>query len=132
MPENLNPEAVEAAAKATFDVRDDEFDLDEWEDLDATERERYECDARAAVSAYFAALPSPRPGTLINTVEELDRLPSETVILDKYKFPFRRGGSLGVGHCGNWESVEYGEVLDEKYIAFPASVLWVPTEGGEE
>ncbi|MGQ3382959.1 hypothetical protein [Glutamicibacter sp. TV12E] len=53
----LNLVAVEAAAKAIFDVRDDEFDLDEWEDLDATRRERYECDARAALSAYRDALP---------------------------------------------------------------------------
>lgn len=55
--EIIDPAAFDAAAKAIFDVRDDQFDLDEWEDLDATQRERYECDARAALSAYRAALP---------------------------------------------------------------------------
>lgn len=49
----LNPDALEAGAKAIFDVRDDEFDLDEWEDLDSTERERYKCDARACIPAYL-------------------------------------------------------------------------------
>lgn len=36
-------------AKAIFNVRDDEFDLDEWDDLDATDRERYTCDAQAII-----------------------------------------------------------------------------------
>ena len=41
---------VEMIAKALFDVRDDEFDLDEWEDIDGSERERYICDARAVLA----------------------------------------------------------------------------------
>lgn len=44
-------EAVEAAAKGIFDVRDDPYDLDEWEDLDSTAREPYVCNARAALEA---------------------------------------------------------------------------------
>lgn len=41
----------DAAAKAIFDVRDDAYDLEEWEDLDSTEKEPYLCQARAALSA---------------------------------------------------------------------------------
>lgn len=47
---------IEAAAKAIFDVRDDEFDMDEWEDLDTTEREQPACQARAALAAADAVM----------------------------------------------------------------------------
>ena len=50
---------IEDAAKAIFDVRDDEFDLDEWEDIDSTEHERYQCDARAALPVIVAAVLKP-------------------------------------------------------------------------
>lgn len=42
-------EIREKIAQALFDVRDDEFDLDEWEDLDSTDRERWLCDADAVL-----------------------------------------------------------------------------------
>lgn len=42
----------ERIARALFDVRDDEFDTDEWEDLDAVGRERWLCYADA-ISAEF-------------------------------------------------------------------------------
>lgn len=44
-------EAIERAAKAIFDIRDDPYDVDEWEDLDSTDRELYLCQARAVVAA---------------------------------------------------------------------------------
>ncbi len=50
---------IEDAAKAIFDVRDDEFDLDEWEDIDSTEHERYQCAARAALPVIVAAVLKP-------------------------------------------------------------------------
>ncbi|UUX60156.1 hypothetical protein [Glutamicibacter halophytocola] len=74
--DQLNRPALAAAAKGIFDVRDGEFDLDEWEDLDATQQERYECDARAAASAYIAV---DRP--VVKSEEELDALPQGTVIM---------------------------------------------------
>lgn len=46
---------IEAAALAIFEIRDDAYDLDEWEDLTAVDRERYVCDARAALRSAHAA-----------------------------------------------------------------------------
>ena len=43
--------AVSAVAIAVFETRDDPYDTNEWEDLDSTERERWECYARAALEA---------------------------------------------------------------------------------
>ena len=43
--------AVEAAARGIFAIRDDAYDMDDWEDLDSTDRELYECQARAAIEA---------------------------------------------------------------------------------
>lgn len=42
---------VEAAARAIYEARDDEFDMRDWDDLDSQQRERYVCDARAALRA---------------------------------------------------------------------------------
>ena len=50
---------IEDAAKAIFDVRDDECDLDEWADIYPTERERYQCDARAILPVIVAAVLKP-------------------------------------------------------------------------
>ena len=47
---------LEAAAKAAFSIRDDAYDLDEWEDLDSTERELFYCQARAALAAALAVV----------------------------------------------------------------------------
>ena len=48
---------IEAAAKAIFDVRDDEFDLDEWEDC--RDPERWQCNAEAVVPVVVAAVLKP-------------------------------------------------------------------------
>src|SRR5690242_14055233 len=42
---------LEAASKAVFDIRDDAYDTDEWSEIGSDEREYFECQARAAVSA---------------------------------------------------------------------------------
>lgn len=47
----LDGTLIENAASAIYEVRDDPYDLEEWGDLDSAERERYECDARAALEA---------------------------------------------------------------------------------
>lgn len=47
----MSEQAIEAAAKAMFDTRDDPYDMDEWDDIDSTEREPYLCQARAALEA---------------------------------------------------------------------------------
>ena len=38
-------------ARVLYDVRDDEFDTDEWEDLDSQQRERWYCYADALIAA---------------------------------------------------------------------------------
>jgi hypothetical protein len=48
---------VALVAAAIFEVRDDDSDLRTWTEVDSEERERYECDARAALAALSAAEP---------------------------------------------------------------------------
>ena len=47
----LTNEELDVAARAAFDSRDDAYDLDEWEDADSDDRERYQCYVRPAFSA---------------------------------------------------------------------------------
>lgn len=47
----ISNEAIEAAARAIYDVRDDPYDDDEWEEMDGTDREECICLARAALTA---------------------------------------------------------------------------------
>jgi hypothetical protein len=42
---------IEEAAHAAFDTRDDAYDLEDWEDADSDDRERYECYVRPAFEA---------------------------------------------------------------------------------
>jgi len=44
-------EQIERAAKGIFDIRDDQYDDREWEELDSADRELYICQARAALTA---------------------------------------------------------------------------------
>lgn len=64
MPENLNPEALEAACVGFYQAPQV---LTSWQHLCAADpalADKYRAGMRAAVSAYFAALLSPRPGTI--------------------------------------------------------------------
>lgn len=61
--------AVEAGARGAFEVRDDPYDDDEWEDLDSTDRELYECQSRAALSA---ALPHIRRAVIEELAEKAE------------------------------------------------------------
>jgi hypothetical protein len=42
---------LDVAAHAAFDTRDDAYDLEDWEDADSDDRERYECYVRPAFEA---------------------------------------------------------------------------------
>lgn len=64
MTDRLNPEALEAAAKA---ARVNWSNYSNWGRADESTRNAYRDVAEAAVSAYLAALPAPRT---ITTVEE--------------------------------------------------------------
>lgn len=44
-------EMTKRVAKALFEIRDDPYNDDEWEDLTSVDRELYECQARAALRA---------------------------------------------------------------------------------
>ena len=44
-------EDVDRAAKEAFEIRDDPYDDDEWDDLDSSDKELYECQARAVLGA---------------------------------------------------------------------------------
>ncbi|GAA6124199.1 hypothetical protein BPY_23070 [Bifidobacterium psychraerophilum] len=47
----LTDEEFDVAARAAFDSRDDAYDLEEWEDADSDDRERYQCYVRPAFEA---------------------------------------------------------------------------------
>ena len=44
-------EMIARAAKEAFEIRDDPYDDDEWDDLDSSDKELYECQARAVLGA---------------------------------------------------------------------------------
>jgi len=41
----------DAVAKALFEIRDDPYDTEKWEEIDSSERELFDCQARAALAA---------------------------------------------------------------------------------
>ena len=57
-------------ARVLYDVRDDEFDTDEWGDLDSQQRERWYCYADALIAAGIVAEPRER----VRDSEVLDRM----------------------------------------------------------
>lgn len=105
----LNPDALAHARSAAFDCWENGGNMDDL--------------AECAIEAYLAAA---QPE--VNSVEELDALPAETVVIDAHGFPYRRGRSFGTGHVGDWEGIEYGELLETDTIEYPARVLYRPTE----
>lgn len=123
MTDRLNPEALEAAAKA---ARVNWSNYSNWGRANESTRNAYRDVARAAVSAYLAALPAPRT---ITTVEELDALPVGAVVYAANQIgPSERFmvGWKGCGSAAAWSTA----VLARDGL--PALVLWVPTEGGGE
>ena len=51
LPQRVAP-SEEEIARAIFDVRDGDLDVEEWEETNWETRERYECDARAVQKLY--------------------------------------------------------------------------------
>lgn len=83
--------------------------------------------AARAVLRKLAALPAPRT---ITTVEELEALPYESIVLDADDDHLMlvadgEGGSYWV----RFDDTDFYLTSD---IALPAMVLWAPTEGGGE
>ena len=76
--------------------------------------------ATAAVAAIDKA-------ATIATVEELDALPIESVILDREGYPYRRVRQYP-DVPSRWEGYELGEHLDVDTIDFPARVIHWGTE----
>lgn len=62
---------VERAAAAIFEVRDDESDLRTWAEAESDERERYQCDARAALAAVLTTTSHLTPSTLVAEVRKI-------------------------------------------------------------
>ena len=110
----MNKEQIEAGARAIFNVRDDEFDMDEWEDLGATERERYECDARAAYAAFHPT---------ITTAEELDALPDRSVVRDGDGCILEKDEHAYTSGAPAWYAAGVEEVVAAEDITLPATVL---------
>ena len=96
---------IEDAAKAIFDVRDDEFDLDEWEDIDSTEHERYQCDARAALPVIVAAVLKPIRELHYPADNDAARTPRCPECL----------GKAGVHPCGCWADEDQQPVCGHCY-----------------
>lgn len=68
------------------------------------------------------ALKAADNASTITTVEELDALPIESVILDCEGYPYRRVRQYPGVHS-RWEGYELGEHLDVDTIDFPARVI---------
>ena len=96
---------IEDAAKAIFDVRDDEFDLDEWEDIYPTERERYQCDARAILPVIVAAVLKPIRELHYPADNDAARTPRCPECL----------GKAGVHPCGCWADEDQQPVCGHCY-----------------
>lgn len=128
MPENLNPEGVVAAADVTWMYVYQEHGVCDADR--ATESYRVATEAATeALSAYFAALPSPRPGTMINTVEELDQLPvGSVIVVNDTMLQATDRDDYGT----MWSRVCDIDAYQSEALALPATVLWVPTEGGRD
>lgn len=137
MTDRLNPEALdkmkaavaEAISETTYTcsrvweawhygtMTDEDFEP-AWED---------ETLLTEVVQAVLAALPAPVPET-VNSVEELDQLPYGSFILDNME-------EVGKVRKTTVYFLDSNESHPKKLVAelfLPATVLWVPTEGGGE
>lgn len=118
MTEHVDPR-IEAAAKALWDHGKNTGTW-HWHQVSEDTRERYRAEAIAALAAADKA-------ATIKTVEELDALPIESVILDCEGYPYRRVRQYP-DVPSSWEGYELGEHLDVDTIDFPARVIHWGTE----
>lgn len=114
MTEHVDPR-VEAAAKAIA-----EHNGYRHAGLSLADKKFY---AESAIAALAAA----DKAATIKTVEELDALPIESVILDCEGYPYRRVRQYP-DVPSSWEGYELGEHLDVDTIDFPARVIHWGTE----
>lgn len=128
MPEkNINPDALEAGAKALF-LRERKYhtptkDCPEppnWEDLTETSLEHYRGNARAVLSALPA---QPEQHEMVKSVEDLEALPAKTVILDKDEDVSVKSGKY-LFMCDDGETYD----IDELSAVLPATILYKPGE----
>lgn len=120
MTDHVDPR-IEAAAKAIHARRFPEASSRFGWNLTHPEQQAEALDyARAALAAADKA-------ATIKTVEELDALPIESVILDCEGYPYRRVRQYP-DVPSSWEGYELGEHLDVDTIDFPARVIHWGTE----
>lgn len=83
MPDTpLNPDALEAAARATYEMRNPESWAHTWEELEPEEREEEWVKPTRTSTLAYLAVAQPE----VNSVEELDALPINSVILDRFDY----------------------------------------------
>lgn len=134
MTDRLNPDALEAGAKAMYNEepwQKSTYSVESysWEEIREEDRQAFREEAEVAVSAYLAALPAPRA---ITTIAELEALPVGVVVIDPYAAVCVR--QYDMDFWGDWKrvttAVAGGAHNHKPYL--PARVLWVPTEVGGE
>lgn len=64
-----------------------------------------------------------RKPRIITTIEELNALPTGTVILDAYRMPYQNSHLSGWTGCDACNVYREGDLLE-----LPATVLWIPNE----
>jgi len=103
----LNPEALKAVQE-WMKFKDATFGL-HW------------MNAKPIIETYLSAVAQP----VVNTLEELDALPGESVVLDAEYFPYRRVPEYEE-HGPYWEGIDCGDPLDVSTLIFPAIVIHTP------
>lgn len=148
MTDRLNPEALEAAAKALRDDhanRAEYYVVPEWNDTSYGQKLVFRGKARAAVSAYLAALPTPRT---IEGVYDLGSPEPEgvdhVIECDEHGNPYERDpegsndptwsktidGTRWKGYKDGKEYRDWGDLV--RRYGPVIDVRWAPTEGGGE
>lgn len=123
MTDHVDPR-IEPAARALYEYdRNASCSPDRWPDWDSPDNNGREIGRDMATAALAAA----DKAATITTVEELDALPIESVILDCEGYPYRRVRQYP-DVPSSWEGYELGEHLDVDTIDFPARVIHWGTE----
>lgn len=119
MPDQpLNPDALSRAS----DTISDRYDGNGYE---GTANEI----AEDAIRAYLAALPTAQPRT-VETVEQLDALPAETVIKAADGNVYEQN-TLDPRLSAQWVATGSKYPVVPECVELPATVLWAPAEAAE-
>ena len=121
----LNPDALEAGAKALLAVQQPEVSADyAWNVQFEEGRNELRNETRAAASAYLAvALP------VVNSVEELDKLPVGSVILDGDPCVLQMVEKSSIVGS-EWAIANAEHIYTTGKITLPARVLYRPEVPG--